>query len=315
MKKLLLLWSLVSLPALAGPLCIENMCLQPLDQKAAAKELAQEDAFLRAMTPYDRAMRLKTDKPVSAEEYQAFLKAQALGFTAADKRALAAAVRWVNQQLAKKKVAYGYLPKKVKVVKTTGREEGNAAYTRGSTIFLPASLVEHSTLGPLLAHELVHVLLRSVYPERRDGVYALAGFQPMRDFQLPSEVSAERVTNPDGFGFEHAAALPSGEHVVPVLLGTGPYDPARGGEFFQYIQPRLLVVERDGEKWQAKRDASGALVWRELDASFVKATNSVTGYVIHPDEIIASNFEALLTGKQSQEGSLPEALKKHFAKR
>lgn len=300
-----------------GPLCLENTCLQLLEPRAASAFLSTDDAFLRALTPYDRAMRMKVNREVTREEFAKFIGQQALPWTAADKRRLESAVAVLKQQLAAKRLAFQFLPKKVRVIKSTGLEEGQAPYTRGDVIVIPAKLLgnQAENLTALLAHELIHVLIRSVYPERRDALYAMASFRPIRGFTLPAEAGERILTNPDGFGYSHAAELADGTRVVPVLRGTGPYDPQKGGEFFSYLDLQLLEVELHEGKWRAKRDDSGALKWRRPDAAYVAALQSVTSYIIHPDELVASNFEALLEGKPYQPGSLPDQLAQHFRRR
>ncbi|MDQ3264523.1 MAG: hypothetical protein M3Y59_12805 [Myxococcota bacterium] len=312
----LVAWISLSAHAASGPLCFENTCLQVLEAKAGRAFLSQPDGFFRALTPYDRSMRLKVDREVSAEEFARFAGEQALSWTAQDRKQLQGAVAWLRKALAEKKVAYGFLPRRVRVIKTTGLEEGQAPYTRGAAIILPAGLFKKpELLGAVLAHELVHILLRSVYPERRDAAYALAGYRPLLGFVLPEDAGPRLLTNPDGFGYSHAATLADGTRVVPVLTGTGPYDPARGGEFFSYLKFRLLEVEDHQGIPRAKRDVSGALVWRDPGRAYLDAVRSATDYVIHPDELIASNFEALLSGREAPPGTLPKLLAKHLARR
>jgi len=314
---LLVLILLLSSPSLAasGPLCLENSCLQLLDAKAGRAYLSKEDGFLRALTPYDRAMRLKAAREVTPEEFARFAGAQVQAWSGSERKQLQQGVKWVREQLAEKKVAYQFLPRRIRVIKTSGLEEGQAPYTRGEAIILPARIFQSpEQLGAVLAHELVHILLRSVYPERRDALYALAGFRPLNGFQLPADAGPRTLTNPDGFGYSHAVTLDDGARVVPVLVGTGPYDPQRGGEFFQYLRLRLLEVAIDEGRDQPRRDAAGQLMWREPGPAYLAVLHSATDYVIHPDELIASNFEALLSGRPAQEGTLPYLLARHLAR-
>lgn len=312
----LVAWVSLSAQAASGPLCFEHTCLQVVEAKAGRVFLSQPDPFLRALTPYDRSMRMKVEREVSPEEFARFAGEQALPWASSDRKQLQQGVAWLRKALAAKKVAYEFLPRRVRVIKTTGLEEGQAPYTRGDAIILPAGIFQKpERLGAVLAHELVHILLRSVYPERRDAAYALAGYRPLSRFVLPEDAGPRLLTNPDGFGYLHAATLADGTRVVPVLTGTGPYDPARGGEFFSYLKFRLLEVEDHQGIARAKRDASGALVWREPDRAYLDAVRSATGYVIHPDELIASNFEALLAGKPAPPGTLPEVLSRYLARR
>ncbi len=85
----------------------------------------------------------------------------------------------------------------------------------------------------------------------------------------------------------------------------------RGGEFFAYLQFKLLVVEKEGgsENLMAVSDGpSLKLVGMERVPGFLERVGRNTNYIIHPEEILADNF-ALLVLKESKVAS-PEILQK-----
>src|SRR5437667_368014 len=77
-------------------------------------------------------------------------------------------------------------PTTVQLIKTTGVEEGNAAYTRGTAIVI--SKVElsktQSELEKIICHELFHILSRH-NPKLRERLYAIIGFIPCDDVEFP----------------------------------------------------------------------------------------------------------------------------------
>jgi hypothetical protein len=86
------------------------------------------------MSAFDRAARLKTDRAVTEAEYLAFVGANVLEWTDEERAALSAAVESVEKRLRALAVP---IPADVVLIKTTGREEGGAAYTRANAIILP----------------------------------------------------------------------------------------------------------------------------------------------------------------------------------
>jgi Domain of unknown function (DUF4157) len=134
------------------------------------------------------------------------------------------------------------LPPTVVLIKTTGNEEGNAAYTRQNAIILSQHEAA-SANSDLLAHELFHVLSRHD-AELRQRLYRVIGFLPIHEVRLPPALVPIKITNPDGVHNNFRIVVRSeGEllPVVPILYSSSPrYDVGRGGEFFQYT-PRIVA--------------------------------------------------------------------------
>ena len=93
----------------------------------AAGILTAPDDFVRRMSPFDRAARMKTDRDVSEEEYLKFVGASALAWNDAERQKIATAYQEIEAELKALSVP---LPAKLFFIKTTGEEEGGAAYTR-----------------------------------------------------------------------------------------------------------------------------------------------------------------------------------------
>jgi hypothetical protein len=265
------------------------------------KILEKEDAFTRALGPFDRAARAKSDKQVSPKEFLAFAARSVLPWPDAEKRKVETAFRGLEAWLSDWSLPF---PKKVFLVKTSGKEEGGAAYTRGEAIILPVQqlAIGDEALRRLICHELFHVLSRA-NPEVRDRLYAAIGFVRCGELEFPESEKARKLTNPDAPQNEHAIQVEvDGAKVwtIPVLLSRSEtYDKARGGEFFDYLQFKLLAVElREGE---APRPILDGTLPRYHDAGRVKGylerAGRNTHYIIHPEEILADNFVLLVSGK------------------
>lgn len=261
--------------------------------------LGRRDAFIERLSPFDRAARLKVDRDVPEPEFLQFLRDNVVAWTAADRAKVAAAFVGVHEALA------GYalpFPRDIALVKTTGREEGGAPYTRAHAIVLPAGVMNAPAerIQEIIAHELFHVLTRA-NPDMRDPLYALIGFAPCGEVSLPGPMDARRITNPDAPRSEHAIRIEfEGEPhwATPVLLSrSSQYDATAGGEFFSYLQFRLLLVERDASRGTGAailRDGAPLLVDVPQVAGFFEQVGRNTDYIIHPEEILASNFALLV---------------------
>lgn len=264
--------------------------------------LGAEDDFTRRMSPFDRQARLKSAGAVSDAEHRAFAARSVLEWTARDRRAIAEAMRGLGERFTKLGVGF---PKRVVLVKTSGDEEGGAAYTRGEAIMLPAKVLGSASpvLRRLLCHELFHVLSRWA-PELRGKLYASIGFEPCGEVTLPGDFERRRITNPDAPAFDHSIRVRVEgveRRMVPVLWSrTADYDAAAGKAFFDTMEFRLMAVRLEGDPVRGvpEVDADGAPIMRKPEDTegFFEQVGKNTGYLIHPEEILADNFEILVAG-------------------
>ncbi len=270
------------------------------------KILTTRDDFVRGLSPFDRAARMKTDREISEETFLEFVGQSVLDWTDSEKKQVEAAFGGIQPRLQPFSLAF---PETISMVKTTGSEEGGAAYTRGDAVVLPYSQLgapaEH--LQKLICHELFHILSRN-NPQLRQRAYAAIGFEQCDEIEFPATFLSRKITNPDAPRNDHCIRLRvNGEAVwaVPILLSTTEkYDVARGGEFFNYLQFQLLLVERHGQSSQVKPLYDGPEPQRvdvEQVTGFFEQVGRNTRYIIHPEEILAENFALLVLG----EGTVP----------
>lgn len=266
------------------------------------KRLTTKDEFIRSLSPFDRSARLRTDKPVSEKEFLEYVADQVLPWTVGEKVRMKAVFKSVMDRIA------GYnlnLPREILLIKTTGKEEGGAAYCRSNAIVLPQRMLagQNSELEKLLTHELCHVLL-SNNPILKESLYRAINFRKCNNIELPEELRDVKLTNPDAVKNDHYIDVEyenSVIHVVPIIYSSSPkYNVAEGGEFFRYLKMSLLVIEKNDDKWQYKRDDNGGPVLLGLQnvPDYFKKIGSNTNYVIDPEEIIADNFVLLVQGTQ-----------------
>ena len=265
--------------------------------------LGSPDAFVAAMGPYDRSARTGRAGAVSESEYLAFAAAQALDWSAADLEKFKALVERVAQRLKPLNLP---LPKEVWLVKTTGREEAETAYTRGNAIIMPRWYSEAKTedVERIFIHELFHVISRSA-PARRDALYAIVGYRDCGPFDWPPELAQRRITNPDAPDDRYCITLQrNGAPLTfyPALLAREEqYDPALPGTFIDRLAFKLIAVMGSEKKWMAGRGPKNELVLLDPGAlpEYYTAIGLNTRYVIHPEEILADNFVLLVRDEKN----------------
>lgn len=303
MKRFFLLLCLVVLappPSAAGARQSKRPAISFASVDEGRRILTTRDDFVARLSPFDRAARVGTDRDVSEQEYLRFVSANVLAWTPHDKTVVEAAWSALGPKLDELSLP---LPPVIDMIKTTGREEGGAEYTRSNAIILPRETVDAGRPGSLeaiLAHELFHVLSR-YNPQLRDQLYEVIGFQPCGEVPFPAELASRKITNPDAPRNDHCIHLQtSGGAIwtVPILFSRTPrYDAAQGGPFFRYIEFKLLVVQRRGSSPNAPATYDAAhptLLGVDQVSGFYEQVGRNTDYIIHPEEILADNFRLLL---------------------
>jgi hypothetical protein len=262
--------------------------------------LGMRDEFVGELSPFDRAARVRSAGDVAEAEYLAF--------------AAAAAREWSNDERVRITRAFAAIkPKLVELlpeldtpillIKTSGEEEGGAGYTRGNAVMLPQALREESELERLLSHEIFHVVSRN-NPELKHALYEAIGFERCGALALPPALAARKMTNPDAPVNEHCIEVRvDGANVwaMPILLSRQErYDPAAGVPFFGYLTLSMLLVEPADNAGAASRplERNGAPVLVPFNrvGGLYEQIGRNTEYVIHAEEILASNFELLVQG-------------------
>jgi len=265
----------------------------------AKRILTARDDFIRRLSPFDRAARMKSDKDVSERDFLNFVGGNVLAWTDAEKQKVTSAFQGVRMKLG---TLRSLLPEEVYLIKTTGNEEGDAPYTRARAIVLPASELARSEveMQRSICHELFHIVSR-LNPELREKLYAAIGFVKCDEIEFPQDLKARKITNPDAPRNDHFIRLQvdgKAHWAIPVLFSSNEkYDLNRSGEFFDYLQLRFLLVENDENSPAPKPiydGPSAKLVSMEEVSGFIDQVGRNTAYLIHPEEILAENFVLLV---------------------
>ncbi|HEV2803476.1 MAG TPA: hypothetical protein VGW57_00965 [Chthoniobacterales bacterium] len=301
----------VSAPAKGETTIGKNTVVRFLSANESRPVIAARDDFVKRLSPFDRAARLKVAQPVSEEQYLAFVGSNVRDWTEKETEQLCTIMAEFPPLLAGLP-----WPATIQLIKTTGAEEGNAAYTRGAAIFLPVADLARSSpeLKRLLCHELFHILSRR-NPGLREKLYSVIGFTACDEVELPPELAARKITNPDAPRNDHLIRLQIDGQTrlaLPVLLSSAEtYDVKRGGEFFNYLTFQFLVMEPTTTPRRfkvAQQNGSPRLVGIKAVTGFFEQVGRNTEYIIHPEEILADNFALLVLG--GEKIATPEILDK-----
>lgn len=296
---LALLWTAVACPALAAELLTEGTAIVFATPEQARAILCRRDDYVSRLSPFDRSARLKTAAAVSEADYLAFVARQPLAWTAPERTRILEAVGRLRGMLG---TLAPPLPERIVMIKTTGREEGGAAYTRANAIALTEAHIRRDIdgLARLICHELFHVISRA-NPAVRDGLYATIGFHRCAEPTLPESLARRKLTNPDAPVNDHCIEVTVDDQpftMVPILVSRSDrYDIERGGEFFDYLELRFLAVEIDDATGVTSPFLeNGEAVLEPVDrlGGFFEQVGRNTAYIIHPEEILADNFAHLV---------------------
>lgn len=261
--------------------------------------LTARDEHIRNLSPFDRTSRMKTARDVSEETFLEFVGENVVAWTDTERQTIASRFETFRPQIAALNPSF---PATIYLIKTTGNEEGGAAYTRDSAVVLPAGMLRGfgGVSARLICHELFHILSRQ-NPQLQDRLYEVIGFKKCNGIEWPAPLARRRLTNPDAPTNEHYIEVKvDGEPVlaVPVLFSrTETYDVERGGDFFDYLEFRFLLCQRQPDSPKLKVLCDGndpRLVETSRLEGFWEQIGRNTQYIYHPEEILADNFTLLV---------------------
>jgi hypothetical protein len=276
-------------------------------QAQAREVLGRHDEYVRATAALERSALLRTGEAIDAERFAKAMQETALEWTAEEKRAFSAALASLEQFIAAMKWK---APPAILIVKASGQLMDDSPHTRGNAIVLPEGMLRKMLERPglmdyLMAHEVFHVLSRAD-PALREELYGAIGFRACAWVDMPAPLAGLRLTNPDAPESRHAITVRRGGQSVEVLpfvhFSSEAIDPGAG--FVAQMQTSWLLVDRRNGRC-AVRAEGPALA--ELEGLYEQVGRN-TGYLIHPEEILADNF-ALLFLKPGKVAS-PEILER-----
>jgi len=218
-------------------------------------------------------------------------------------------------------VAPGLFPDTLRLIKTKGTHYGDGVwYTREKDIIIPANELESRKTNPFtttMFHEVFHVISR-MRPAKSAELYRLIGFQGigLDKLRMPYPLADRVMYNPDGVDFAQKITLQTETGVieaVPIIFSKEVGNQPGQDQFFSYVEFNLYKVVQNGDgSWEVVTQDNSFLSVLNMDKlpDFFRQIKDNTGYIIHPDEVLADNFAFImnnqrnpaLTAKFSKEG-------------
>lgn len=269
------------------------------DVEQAQALLQTSDAYTRQLGAFDLQSKTGNPEATTEADYLAYAAQQAQAWSEEEISELRSAIDSAEKRIQ----ALGLdlnLPSEIVLVRSTLQEEGGAAgYTRQNFIVLGS--LSNVPVEYLFLHELFHVYSR-FNPEKRDTLYETIGFQKTNEIQLPPSLEESKISNPDAPVHDHIIALTiDGEPQEAIFFLYADRD-YQGGSFFDYLNKRLLLVEKKGDDYQVLlQDGQPVLRLYEVASDLRDKIGRNTNYDIDPEEVMADHFTLLILGVDVRE--------------
>lgn len=294
----------------------EHHVLLLLDSADAAQTIVTDktDQFFERVTAAEMSIQMK--QPLAAGQSRAALLPAFLDYLRRDmesfKPAESVQVAEVMQEVFNtcQAVAPEVFPDTVILLKTKGRHYGPSVYyTRENCIIIPSDVLApemRRQFTSTMYHELFHVYSR-LNPGKRTQLYKLIGFETigLENIRMPEALAARVLHNPDGVDFAQKITLDTGNgktiEAIPVIYANHPGFKQEQEEFFGYVEFNLYQIEQSEGVWKVltKPDGYTSLLDLKNLPDFFRQIKDNTGYIIHPDEVLADNFAFLMQGKSN----------------
>lgn len=313
------LFSLLVFSCKAQPaLVLTSLQLDPqhtlllLDSAQASQVLLHDatDRFFERVTAAEMSIQMKQalqpgqTRADLLPAFTGFLQRDVENFSAAESMLAAEVMQEIFNTCLK--VAPDLFPDTLILIKTKGKHYGPSVYyTRENTVIIPADALEPSirrAFTGTMYHELFHVFSR-LNPEKRAQLYRLIGFEHigLENLVLPEKLADRVLYNPDGVDFAQRIRLQlengSAIDAIPVIYAKHPGYQPDVRSFFGYVEFNLYQIEAaDSSAWRvitADDGYSSTLHLNEIP-DFFRQIKDNTGYIIHPDEVLADNFAFLM---------------------
>jgi hypothetical protein len=259
--------------------------------------ITNRDAYTAQFSRFDLQVRLASDAEVTVDDWARFVAGEVEDWTDADVQRITVLLEKIRGKFARHALP---LPHEIWFVATSGREESNAAYCRGTAVALPKQMRGQNDLQleTILIHELFHVISNQ-NPQLQKPLYRILGFTACEPIAIHPSLKDRRITNPDAPNINCVIELVDGNRAffaTPVLYASAPkYNSRDKKNLFGYMEFRLMVVVKKGDSWQAADEAGRAVVVDpKKSRSFHDQIGANTKYIIHPEEILADNFVYLI---------------------
>lgn len=287
-----------------------------LDSVSAAQAIVQDvhNGFFDKVNVCEMSIQMKRTLNGETREqllpyYMGFLQTDVRHFDQKENKFTAEVIQRAFKTCAE--VNPDIFPDTLLLIKTAGKHYGDGVwYTRENCIIIPANELDSRKTNPFtttMLHEIFHVYSR-LNAAKQAQLYQLIGFNSIgyKNLLLPPSLAERVLHNPDGVDFAQKIDLKQADgnviSAVPIIVSNqASYQKGRD-EFFGYLEFNIYEIRPDGAgKWAVVTAENGWSSTLNLDSQpdFFKQIKDNTGYIIHPDEVLADNFAFIMNAKKS----------------
>lgn len=287
----------------------EGMQVFFLDSLEASRRVSRDaqEGFFERIGRLDMEIQMKmprmdtlSDEEVNTQ-YLEFIRRDVSGFSEKELARLQTELGVIREWC--RAISPHLWPDTLRLIKTRGSYYGPGAwYTREDYIVIPGNTIHTSdaqSLRGVLLHEVFHVLSRN-RPGLREGLYKLIGFYRLENPPvIPSPLRERLLLNPDGADQTWAIRLQDTVEAIPLIFSRfDRYNP-QFGSFFSHLEFGLFALDPSGAELYTTPEGNSTL-GKGFEGDYKRQIRDNTGYLIHPDEILADNFSLLVSGSQGQ---------------
>lgn len=276
-----------------------------LDSMAAANAIAKDDMehFFDHIRTLDMEIQMGQTLTSSPDEnvqaYKYFLREDVTNFTEKEAEFI-----WKNMKKARElcdNISPDIFPESVNLIKTNANHYGKSIYyTRENNIVIPYNVLgknrDDDTFLETMLHEIFHIYSRTNL-DKRTQLYELIGFRKASPVQLPDELDRRLLFNPDGVDIEYLIEVSDAGDTIQLMLvlhSNAPEVIPEEKGFFAYADVELFEVKKEGDTWFVQtKDGYKSTMHERFQTDFQRQIGPNTGYIWHPDEILADNFAFL----------------------
>ncbi|CAF0793532.1 unnamed protein product [Adineta steineri] len=276
--------------------------IELISGEQAIEKIQRPDDFTNNFSSFDLYSRLNSPT-ATTDDYLKFVAQQILPWNDATIQSITSCVDSINTDCINKLQLLIY-PPRIFLIMTNGKDENDAAYCRNQDlIILPRNMILSGQVYKILIHELFHIWSKwHTNSIIRDELYTSIGFHKIpieNSIEFPISLNELKMTNPD-------APIPMKYYInlkkiddknekiykcTPILHASRPFNPKVSTNFFYYLTATTLIL--DDITYQPLEPLE-YLSYKEA-SNFYDQIGNNTGYIIHPEEILADNFVLWMT--------------------
>ena len=273
--------------------------------------VVQEDDYSASLSKFDLELRVPRDNPTIADLNE-FTEMQILDWSKEEAELLDSLTKVISDIAIKENFHYN-LPDSIYFVKSTMNEnKGAGGYTRLNYIVFSEDIFgrPNSMIKEVIAHEIFHIISRHNAELRKD-LYAVVGFKVCNEIEIKTYLKDYTISNPDAPKVDAYITLEDNEgnkhDCAMILYSKRDYS---GGIMFEYLNVGFLELEKEDDgtmKMKIEYEEPIFLPQSNIKDFFSQIGRN-TQYIIHPEEIIASNFQLIFADNPTI--SSPEIIEK-----